>query len=699
MIKRIAIAVGIVAAGLGYLAWLGLHDESVEFLRPSLRGQWMVPGYTLIKFKDKATANDGLYDCSFVLGDVPPTLPVSVFSCRGFKMDVNGNSAVARQEQEKWKQRVTVDLAPYLHKGTNTLSVLVYGTNSPPALLVEGPPEVRSGTNWFVRQIGRNGRFPVALALKGEWFMQENRAPQNRNILLRHTWSRLFMGLCGAYALFVVCALIPWQRIFRRRGALAASKRESVLEKERGGVPVGRVSDPSHKEDPSHAEGQAGRATGPSHLHTAWIRSCVSFLRRHGLCLAIFLIVAGIQFRNTARFPANGGYDAPGHLEYVHIMAAEHHVPLPSRGWQTYQPPAYYAAASVVYRVFGGKKIDGMKAVQYFTTACGLMTLVFGWLLLRLLFPDRPRVQNLGFAVTAFLPVHFVTNPMVTNEVFTAMSVSAALFAAVWMAHVFRRTGRLNLALALATGLLCGLALLSKYTGLMVFAAAALWLGLVVCFRNMRNPRFWLTLVIVVGSAVAVCGWFYYRNIQLYGNPFVGNWDKVTTFGYEQPPGYRTLGYYLKFGDGLTVDSGRCYWLNFWDAMYLSLWSGPGDPKAGGLEIAFQGMLPWIGLLPVAACLLGAWTVLRKLFREQWDDPLMIILLLVFFSLVAQIAYSMKVPFYTTVHARFLLSLIAPMAVFAGIGADEMCRRLGWASKAVYLFMACLAVMVVYLFS
>lgn len=668
MAFRIPIAAAVAAAGLGYLAWLALVDPSKDFLRPAIHGDWMVPGYTLIKFKGAPVANDGLFDRSFTITNKPDSMKLSVTACRGFVMGVNDRQDVCRGSPGNWKRSVSVDIAPYLLDGTNMIYVRVMGTNSPPALLVEGPPEVRSGNGWFVRLIGRNGRFPVASPQKGEYFMLENKRPENRSPLFRHSRARLFKALCVFIAVFTLYALVPagWKPWLRETPA----------------PPPERTDDAA-----SPSPGGGGVRFQPAR----------KFLARNGLCLGIFLAVAIVQYRNALAFPAGGGFDGPGHLEYVRIMAAEGRVPLPTRGWQTYQPPLYYIAAADVYNLRGGAGNEprSMKAVQIFTTTCGLFTLLLSLGLLSIMFPDRPRVRALGFAVAAFLPVHFCTNSMVTNEVFAGTAITLGLAAAA-AAGVRKRSSWILVA---AAGIACGAAMLSKFTGLFLFCAVAAWWGF-RALAGFRNIRAWLPPLVFAGLTLAISGWFYHRNHALYGNMFIGNWDAETTFGYEQPPGYRTLGFYTRFGPALFIEPARTIWQSFWDGQYASLWAdahtviiGRNHPRA-----LPASLVPWLALLPTAGGLLGFAGCVRSLLLHDWDNPRLPVVLLAFFAMVGMIAFTMELPSHTTIHARFLLSLTAPAAVFAGLGLDRMAAQLGRLRWLLYANIAAIGLLVLYVY-
>jgi len=88
----------------------------------------------------------------------------------------------------------------------------------------------------------------------------------------------------------------------------------------------------------------------------------------------------------------------------------------------------------------------------------------------------------------------------------------------------------------------------------------------------MRPATRGLRLAALALPALAICGWFYARNIVLYGEPLVGNWNLPGgNRVWWSPPGFHTPTYYLSFGEVLV----RPYlsgFVSFWDAMYSTLW-------------------------------------------------------------------------------------------------------------------------------
>lgn len=636
----------------------------IEFLRPSFRGEWVVHPAPPIRFWGLPACPAGTFERRIVMTNSPARLDVALYACRGFCLNVNDKAAVAVADEKEWKRPVSVNLAPYLRPGTNVLNIKVFGTNGPPALLVEGPPDFATGTNWTVKCGGGRAR-PAVVAGQGEDFMRAD-----DGALWRHKHRRLFGWLFAIYAAFIAYALVPvrfkpWMR------AKAAEDRPvcplTISGKERAPTRIGRV-----------------------------LASVGRFVVRYGICLAILGAVAVVQYRNTSDYPyTRSGFDVQGHVDYVRLAAERRTVPMATDGWEMFQPPAYYFCAATIYNAWGGRKAEprSLGAVQMFTTTCGILTLVFALGLLWLLFPDRPLARNLGFASVAFLPMHFYMNPMITNEVFAGAAISGALLVAVWAL----RSNRPPWIRVMAAALACGFAMLSKYSGLFCLLSVVAWLGVRV-LADIRRVRAWGVLVSFLVGVLLVCGWFYQRNVSAYGDPFVGNWDNASGFRYEQPPGYRTAGFYGRFGGVFFNQPGWSIWTSFWDGQYASIWADPHGAfvKQGdkGPEL-FVAAIICLAILPVVAFLLGFGQTVRRLLQKQWDDPMLAVVLVIFLSFVGVMAFTLEVPTYSTIKGFFFLSLIPAAAVISGAGFETIARQLGRLRWGMYVCMGALGGLVV----
>ncbi len=145
------------------------------------------------------------------------------------------------------------------------------------------------------------------------------------------------------------------------------------------------------------------------------------------------------------------------------------------------------------------------------SVALGLLTVLATVNAVRLLFPDRP-----GWALGSGLLV--AVNPMflfVTASVNNDALVNAATAAGLWILAVIWRRG-FSWPRALLLGALLGIAALAKLSGLTLWPLALA----VLLVRVPRLSQKGIAVVAVFSIALALCGWWFWRNWTLYHDPF-----------------------------------------------------------------------------------------------------------------------------------------------------------------------------------
>ncbi len=141
----------------------------------------------------------------------------------------------------------------------------------------------------------------------------------------------------------------------------------------------------------------------------------------------------------------------------------------------------------------------------------GLIAVYYSYQAMVLLFGEA-----VGLTVTAmiaFVPQFVFMNAVVNNDnlVTTLGIVTFALLLTFW-------TKKPRLRQIVALGIVLGLAALAKLSGLVLVALAFLLL-----FGTAWKYRLWRNLLVWYGSIaltlLAVAGWYYFRNLQWYGDP------------------------------------------------------------------------------------------------------------------------------------------------------------------------------------
>jgi len=161
--------------------------------------------------------------------------------------------------------------------------------------------------------------------------------------------------------------------------------------------------------------------------------------------------------------------------------------------------------------------------LRLFSTALQALTILGVYAIARRVFPHQLGIPTLAAALTAFNPQFLIVASGVNNDNIATPVITWALYVTVLVVQE-----GLSLRRALTLGVLIGLAALSKLTGLVLLPFAAL--AVILSFR-FHPKRFQYAnrvgnvqseirnLIVLVGSALAVAGWWYVRNWQLYRDP------------------------------------------------------------------------------------------------------------------------------------------------------------------------------------
>jgi len=244
--------------------------------------------------------------------------------------------------------------------------------------------------------------------------------------------------------------------------------------------------------------------------------------------------------------------DETSHMAYVRFIVEHHALPIQARdpaqriSDEAHQPPAYYILGAWLTRwtrpgndqLIGNPSFDitpsrvwgrqryyhtDAEAFPYhdlalvyhwlrgFSTVLGAITVWAVYQSARFILPQRPTVALFAAGLTAFNPQFLFLTASVSNDNL-AMAVASLMLVtglAAWR--------RPSLRLTLIMGLLVGLAALSKYNALAIAPGAILPLA-APYLRQLRWRALFGQLAIIAAIAVALAGWWYVRNWQLYGD-------------------------------------------------------------------------------------------------------------------------------------------------------------------------------------
>jgi hypothetical protein len=279
--------------------------------------------------------------------------------------------------------------------------------------------------------------------------------------------------------------------------------------------------------------------------------------------LAVFMLLALLYSVATPIFEAS---DEVSHYAVAQHIADTGELPVQQQGVKTAweqegsQPPLYYLLVSPLARLIdtrdaaermvrnphaapGDPSLDANRnlivhspaedfpwrnttlavhLIRFVSILMGAGTIGLSYLIARRIFPD-PRTRSVAIgaaALIAFNPMFIFIAASVNNDNLTILLTSLALYLGVlcWYEPP-GRVDRSGWVRRLLLGIVLGAAALSKISGLTLLPVIALMLT--VRHLRVRDWRGWILSGLLIALPVLlVAGWWYARNVQLYGELF-----------------------------------------------------------------------------------------------------------------------------------------------------------------------------------
>lgn len=423
------------------------------------------------------------------------------------------------------------------------------------------------------------------------------------------------------------------------------------------------------------------------------------------------LLVVGVAMRvsNALRYRTGNGFDAVENFEYVRLLMDSWALPAPDAAWSTSHPPLFYYVAAALWRgldaVGLGQAI--LVAIPLLTSAAGLAVIAAAvWWVARLA-PEDPRRIVLAGALLLFLPVHVYMSPMVGEELLVTLWMSLALITAAPVGPGVDGTdGALSdaepaLGRAALVGVFCGLAVLTKMTGVLVVAAIAATWGL-AGWRNGALRRAFERCAVMGAVALVVGGWYYAHSWWTWGYLYPQDLA-VHAKMFDMPPGSRELLDYLRVPLATFTDPQLLHpdlVRSIWGSTYDTVWfDGHRHFLSRSVGVTRVGVaITLLALLPTAAFVTGWFRgVRRALARPGGVDTLLVLTTAAL--LVGYVAFTWGNPWYVTVKGSYLLGLSVPFSVYASEALAGWTRGGGLRAWAIFGALAVLCGLIVLTFT
>jgi tetratricopeptide (TPR) repeat protein len=619
-----------VSAAMSVCAWLAWNDPAINFLTRDHRAEWIVFPTAFDAHAHSFASLDTTFRREFTLGDRPATADLSVRAMRRAEVKVNGTS-VRCSSNRSWKRIERADVAEQLRAGTNVIEVRVFNHNGPPAL-------------WL------------------------NLTAHQLNLRSDEEWEASFSGSSSRHAVLAAAARAPGpgNSIDGGEGTLDAMKK------------IWRLS-----------LILAAVALGLAFLWQLGFKESTSSRWQVSILIIFGSLWLLLFWNNNRLLPFHRGFDSKEHLNYINYIQQHRSLPLPTEGWEMYQPPLYYLIAAASLSL-GHLSVDdqlSISVLRWLGALLGIAQFALVFFSVRLLLPIR--AAFIGLLLAAFLPMHLYLAHYVTNEMLAAALATATLYLCLRLL----KSDAPRASQFAWLGVALGAAMLTKATGLLLLPVVITAIAAKLAYERVPIAISSRNVALLLVIWFAVCGWYYTRIWLRFGTPLLGNWDVTSGFTWWQDPGYHTAAYYFRFGSSLLHPFFSSF-AGFADGIYSTLW---GDGLCGGtssLSVAWNPQPMFAGYLfaaiPMAFILVGAVVALIQFSRRPSSE---LFLLFGFSALIALglVFMTLKVPSYAQAKAFYGLSGLTPLCFFGALGWETLARgsaRLQFVLAVVVFFWA-----------
>ncbi|GAB4469465.1 MAG: hypothetical protein Kow00124_04630 [Anaerolineae bacterium] len=344
--------------------------------------------------------------------------------------------------------------------------------------------------------------------------------------------------------------------------------------------------------------------------------------RRPGELAALLVVYLALAAAYSLSTPLFEGPDEAYHYPVVQHIAATGALPVMQPGMETAwqqeasQPPLYYLIAAgltalidtgdmpQVRRLNPHRKVGviadpdnknlalhgpaeafpwygtvlAVRLVRLFSLALGGLTVAIVYHTAPVVWPDKPDYPLLAAALVAFNPMFLYLSGVVSND---NLAITLGCWAMLLLARMLR--SGITRRRAVTAAVVIALAALTKLSGLLLLPLAAVVYA-VQAWRGQRREALMAT-GLLLGTWLALAGWWYVRNLALYGE-LLGTGTHIAIIG-------------ARTGPPDLSSEWRALWVSFWGLF------GAANIMAGPFLYRFTSALSLVALAGVIAWLTG----------------------------------------------------------------------------------------------
>jgi 4-amino-4-deoxy-L-arabinose transferase-like glycosyltransferase len=286
----------------------------------------------------------------------------------------------------------------------------------------------------------------------------------------------------------------------------------------------------------------------------------------------VFLLGALLRTSMSWTYPRSWAFDYSDHWDVVKWILRHGQIPQVEALREAFHPPFFYVTSALWLKLGGTAEQLVIEPI-----ACGIIRLGLIWWGLEIYLAHSRAARLSALALAAVMAASVHVDGMVHPEALNGLWTTSAMLLA---AAGFRSSGKARWRFACAAGVILGVGMLTKISASIVVAAV----GVAAAgefFWQRRELRAKVFALLPWGATlalcVAICGWYFARNVRDYHKVFLTSFD-------------------LKFEHSLVVESQKIPYLDRRSLGYFVGW----DPAIFRFPYFSTSVRPSSQFFPVA---------------------------------------------------------------------------------------------------